>query len=170
MSLDINTPKGQETLKQERRAAEIIEKMWPGMAYIHTPKDQPACIDALLVWKNVVRAVALTSCRNFDLGCLRTTFNAEWLLTFEKIIGAQRMAQAMCVKCWGLLYLVPNDVVLRVELFSPAGGWLTKFRVEKTETQATVNGGTAVRDNAFIDMSFASVLRGDGDVHLRPLW
>jgi hypothetical protein len=158
MSLDINTPRGQVTLEQERRAAEIIAQTWPDCSYIHTPKDQAAAIDAVMAKQGIVRAVVLASCRNNSLNTLRTSFHDAWLLTYSKIIEGQRIAQAMCVELWGVLYLVPDDTVLRVKLWSPDGGWLVCFSVNKTETQATCNGGTALRDNAYIDMSAATVL------------
>jgi hypothetical protein len=158
MNLDVNTPRGLVTLEQERRAAEIICKTWPGCAYIHTPKDQAAAIDAVLCKSGTVRAVVLASCRNCNLSTLRTTFHDAWLLTYSKIVEGQRIAQAMCVELWGILYLVPDDTVLRVKLWSPERGWLVCFSVNKTETQATCNGGSALRDNAYIDTTNAELL------------
>ena len=34
---------------------------------------------------------------------------------------------------------------------------MAKLRIENTETQATINGGKAVRNNAFIDMTNAKI-------------
>jgi hypothetical protein len=160
MSLDINTPNGAVTLKQERRLAEIVTHNWPGCLYLHTPKDKAASVDAILTMNDALKAVAQASCRNNTLGDFRGGFHNEWLLTYEKLIHGRNLAIGLCVEYWGLVYLVPDDLVLRVKMFTPERGWLVRFHVEKTTTQATCNGGTATRDNAFIDLSAADVLTG----------
>jgi hypothetical protein len=90
---------------------------------------------------------------------LRHQFHNEWFVTYDKIALGRQIADALCIDLWGFLYLVPDDIVMRVKLSSYDGGWLQKFRIEKTETQATVNGGTAVRENAYINMINADILR-----------
>lgn len=160
MSLDINTPNGAVTLRQEQRLAEIVELKWPGSRYLHTPKDKAATVDAIVTMNGTLKAVAQASCRNNSLDDFRGGFRNEWLLTFEKLIHGRNLAFRLCVEYWGFLYLVPDDLVLRVKMFAPERGWLVRFHVEKTTTQATCNGGTATRDNAFIDLSAADVLNG----------
>jgi len=158
MSLDINTPNGAITLLQEQQAVEIIKQVWPGSSYIETPKDTPADVDAIMSMNDVLKAVAQTSCRQITLGDMQYNFRNEWLLTFEKLLKGRRMAMGLQVEYWGLIYLVPDAVLLRVKMFTPQQGWLVKFRIEKTMTRATVNGGTAIRDNAFIDVSGADIM------------
>lgn len=156
--LDINTPRGAVTLEQERRLAEMIKQRWPGSCYLHTPKDKPGDVDAILAKDDLIKAVGQASCRDLTLATLRGSFSNEWLLTYDKMLKGRQLALAMCVEYWGLLYLVPDGLVLRIKMFAPERGWLVKFRVAKTETQATCNGGTAIRDNAFIDVSGADVV------------
>jgi hypothetical protein len=48
-------------------------------------------------------------------------------------------------------------------IWHPTGGWAVPIRIQETKTQATINGGIAVRQNAFIDMKTATVLYGDAD-------
>jgi hypothetical protein len=57
----------------------------------------------------------------------------------------------------GLLYLVDNKTLLVQKLSDPYGNLMAKLRVESTETQANINGGKAVRNNAFIDMTNAKI-------------
>jgi hypothetical protein len=158
VSLDINTPKGQQTLEQERRLVQIITKAFPGIAYLHTPKDKPAMVDAILSVDNVMKAVAQASCRNLTRDTLQNRYGNEWLLTYEKMIEGRKLAVALCVDYWGFVYLAPDDIAVCVKMFSPERGWLVRFHVAKTETQATCNGGSAVRDNAYIDVSGAIVV------------
>jgi hypothetical protein len=158
--LDILTDAGKETIAQEMRAAQIIENQWMDCHYLMTGKNGIATVDALIVRNWQIAAVAETKCRNMTLAQLRDRFNSEWLVTFDKILGGAEVARGLAVPFWGVLYLVPDDVVLRVRLFDPAAGWLVHLRVERTETQRSVNGGKALRSNAYISTLGADVLRG----------
>ena len=158
--LDISTPRGQETLRQEERAALIIESNWYGCKYVHTPKDKIGAVDAFIIRNFSLYAVAETKCREMNLDTLRYRYRNEWLVTFEKILKGRQVSDLLRVDYWGFLYLAPEDIVMRVKIYSPEnGGWLVPFRVEKTVTQKTVNGGEAERDNAFISMATADQLR-----------
>lgn len=154
--LDILTEKGQRTVLQEQRAKEIVE-MTTKYRYIETPKDMPCSVDAILVSDGCVVGVAETKCRNMTLSQFER-FNNEWLVTQVKLDKAQRLAKELYVPLYGVLYLVPEDTVLFKKLSNADGSWNVSFRTEDTRTQATVNGGTIVRSNAFIDMSKAELL------------
>lgn len=164
MGLDINTPKGQITLEQEKRAAAIIEAAWPGSTYIHTPKGSSASIDGLIVKDSVVRAVLEAKCRLMSLQQLRGGFDNEWLVSLHKLTDGAIVADKFCVGFWGALYLVPDDKVLMIQLYSPKDSWLVPYRVDKTKTQMTVNGGECYRDNAYIKMDKATLLPKNGAV------
>ena len=159
MPLDINTPRGQRTLEQEHRAAHIIVSAWRGVRYISTPKDEAAAIDALILREDDLCAVAEVKCRECTLATLRGAYKNEWLVTASKLDEAVEVARRLVVPFWCFVYLVPDDVVLRVKVWEPERGWIAKIRKEKTVTQATVNGGSALRLNAFIDMTDADELR-----------
>lgn len=158
MGLDIHSEKGRATLAQELRAVEIIQSVWPSCEYYHTAKEGSASIDAIIIRPPVVHAVAETKCREMPLHTLQHQFNNEWLVTSDKIDRGKAVAELLQVEFWGFLYLVPDDIVLRVKIWTPAR-WLIKIRREHTETQRTVNGGVATRLNAFLDMSSADILR-----------
>lgn len=84
---------------------------------------------------------------------LRDDFKHEWLVTYAKIERARDIAKAFCVPLIGLLYLVDEPAFLCIRLANATGEFACPIRVERTETQATVNGGKALRDNAYIDVS-----------------
>lgn len=153
--MDILTARGQETLVQEREAASLFCSAFKGYGYVSTPKDEPCIIDALLIKDLELKAVAETKCRQMTLGTFVRTFNSEWLVTWHKLQGASHIAGLLCVPLYGFLYLVPSRTLLIRRLWDHVTGWAVPMRVEDTVTQATVNGGTALRTNAFIDMSDA---------------
>lgn len=165
MSLDINTERGQATLADEMRLAYLFETH-AHQRYIHTPKNLACCVDALIVDDEthpgmpVITAVAESKCRyDLTLAKLLKEFRGEWLVTFAKLTIAQHLADSIAVPLYGFLYLVDENVLLTKCLYLPTRGWITKFRVEQTETKATCNGGAAIRANAYIDMRDATVIR-----------
>jgi hypothetical protein len=158
MGLDILTERGKEMRAHEMRAAQIVEAQWWGCRYLFT--GITAVVDAVIMKDWCVSAVAETKSRpSMTLDQLRGAFRNEWLVTHSKVIGGARVADGLVVPYWGLLHLVPDDIVMRVKLYEPETGWLVPIRVANTKTKRTCNGGEAWRDNAFIDMSSADILR-----------
>jgi len=161
--LDINTPRGQRTVADERRCVEIVERSFPDWRYVHTIKAREAVVDGFLENAGEVKAVvAQTSRYNLTLEKFQTAFNNQWLLSLHKLLQGKDLAAALCVPFYGFLYLVEDDAVLSQRLWDE-GGWRVRFTVDKTETQATVNGGKALRDNAYIDMKRARILRQNSE-------
>jgi len=157
--LDINTPKGQESLKYERQAINILE-MKVGGSYVSTPKELPADVDYIKMDGDIMTAVLEVKCRNDAVSVFRGVWKNEWLITSEKIDKGKRAAIALQVPFWGVLYSIPDDTVLLQPIYCPIRKkMLTKERREVTDTQATVNGGEARRMNSFIDISKAKVVK-----------
>jgi hypothetical protein len=154
--LDINTPAGQETLKQEREIKAFIERSGK-VRYCETNKKLPARVDAILINDEGLLAVAETKCRDNTQRDLHVAFKNEWLVTWDKISVSIDIARALCVPLVGYLYLVPSRVVLSIRIMNERGLILPPIRLEATETQATVNGGKIVRTNAYIGMGKAKV-------------
>jgi len=155
MALDINTPRGQKSLEYERRCAEIWLSHNPGWQYIKTPKDSDSPIDAVLVDPtNTIRALVEQKSRDMTRSQL-AEFSDEWLVTMDKLVRASGIGRLLRVPLVGFLYLIPEDSLLTKQLSDEEGLFVAKFRCDRTPTQATINGGEAVRANAYIDMSGA---------------
>ena len=158
--MDILTEKGQVSLSDEQHAARWVEKKF-SLRYIQTPKDSPAVIDAIITNKtsSEILAVVETKCR-YDVVSLdqfQTNYKNEWLVTWSKVHNAINIATSMGVPCVGFLYLVKPKVLLMQRISEPDGKLVTEVRLSTTSTQATTNGGRALRTNAFIDMSEAAI-------------
>jgi hypothetical protein len=148
--MDILTPKGQVSLFDEQVVANWLSMR--GTQYVQTDKDKPAKVDAIIFQKNTLIGVAETKCRyGLTLNKLQNSFNNEWLITEEKIKSGLAVANALCTRFFGILYLVNDDKLLTIDLR------YAQRRVERTQTQATINGGLVVRENAFINMKEAQV-------------
>ena len=158
MGLDIRTSAGRKTLRQEREAKEFVEQHFDAK-YLETNKDQAARIDAMLIRGDQIDAVAETKCRESTIGTFETSFRNEWLVTWEKIEVAMTMAVNLCVPLVGILYLVPSRIIMVKKICDLRWILTCKIRLEATRTQRTVNGGTVIRNNAYIDMSGVSRLK-----------
>lgn len=158
--MDILTPRGQETAADERAAALLWEGQFEDCRYVPTPKHKPASVDALLLSRGVLRGVAETKCRySMTTNQFFHTFKGEWLVTMDKLVKAANVAAGLGVPLYGFLYLVDERVLITKRLTDDAGLFDCAFRCERTETQATCNGGTACRANAFLDMNGANMYR-----------
>ena len=160
--MDILSPRGQVTRQQEERAVAIWLQRYPSYTYIQTPKDKAATVDAVLSVDGVIKAVVETKCRNMSLAGFEK-FKHQWLVTYEKVAKCADIASALCVPFVGFLYLVHDDVLLYQKIWEPDKGFVCDISICQTLTRATVNGGNAVRANAFIDMTMATVIKGTTD-------
>ena len=157
--LDVNSRKGQESLEHELRAVQLWNSHYTDFTYVHTPKDGPALVDAVIVDNdtNVVAVVEQKS-RNMSLEQLQN-WNMEWLITFDKIEAGRYVGNALGVPYIGFLYLIPDDLLITQKISDKDGKWTCEFRTDTTETQETINGGQIVRLNAYIDVTGAKQIR-----------
>ena len=162
--MDILTPRGQQTLTDEQKAVAIFNAKHPEYTYVHTDKRTPAKADALLVKNGTLDGLVLTSCRyNCSVQTFELNWDWEWLVTWRKVALGAWLAKHLQTRLYGFIYVVNDDVLLIQALYNPLKmpneRWRTPIRIDKTETQATVNGGLAWRHNAFIKIDKASQLR-----------
>jgi hypothetical protein len=150
MNLDINTPKGQESLAQERLLLKSFGAVM-GCDIVETDKSQPAQIDGFLVKENTVVGVFESKCRKATVQLMQK-WGSEWLLTHQKLMDGVDISKKLRVPFYGVIYLLDEPLGVFIKLTDNVGNLLPKIRVQETSTQATINGGTAVRANAFIDL------------------
>ena len=156
--MDVLTPAGQESLKREAKAVDIWHRHHSEYRYIHTPKHLPALVDAVLVRDDELAAIVETKCRNIPYEKLVTSYQNEWLITARKIDEAAEIARQLKVPLVGFLYLDPDKMLLVKRLIDESGNFCCKHRRDTFQTRATINGGTAVRENLLIDMSECLIL------------
>lgn len=160
--MDILTPRGQRTARDESAAYRLWEQSNPGWSVIQTPKDQPASVDAFLVWEGEIRAVVECKCRyGIDFHGFEAKFDSEWLVTMDKVIRGASVARELCVPLVGFLTFADTGQLLCKEIADHTGQFTVPFRCENTLTQRTVNGGEAVRANAYINMRGAKIYSPD---------
>lgn len=156
--MDILTPKGQETLRQEKKAIRLFQENFRGFDFVETPKDKPADIDGLIAKDSTLLAGVEVKCRNMTAHDLANRYKRRWLVTADKLDRGVRTCKSLGIDFRGFLYLVPDNMLMIVPIWSYRDGWLADVELDYTETQATVNGGTAIRVNAYIDTSKAKIV------------
>lgn len=155
--MDIFTPRGQKFLALEGNMARWWETK-TGWTYTPTPKDKPAAVDALLFNKaGDLAGVAESKCRDCDMDTMRDAFNMEWLITFDKIEKACRVAEGLRVPLFLFLYLKDSGEILVVKAADEQGNITVPLRLDWTETKASCNGGQAERLNAYVKLQNAKI-------------
>ena len=153
--MDILTEKGQQSLRSEEEMLAIIMGKYD-LDIIETNKDRPAICDGFIVQNRIITGVFESKCRNNTL----EDFNrwGSWLVTYEKIDGLAWLSSKLCVPAVGFLYSIPDRTVLKWKITDKEGNYLFDFKVDETITQATINGGQAKRENAYLPMKYASTI------------
>ena len=149
--MDILTPKGQKSLEQERK---LLQSFCAAMqcTVIETDKNRPAQVDGFIVRDGVLFGVFESKCRNATVSQMHR-WGDEWILTYQKLLDGAEISRRLCTPFYGIVYLLGEPIGIFIQLTDSEGKILPKVRVDETETQATINGGTAVRLNAYIDIS-----------------
>lgn len=156
--LDINTPKGQESVKAERRALDLFQNKYPGLTIIHTDLEDDARTDVIIAQEGKLLSIAEVKCRDASLIDLTKNWQDRWLVTWEKLEKNAMIADYWRVPFYGFLYLGQDDLLMVKKIYH--AGWWCDIRKERTKTQKTINGGVAYRMNAYILMSDALIING----------
>ena len=145
-------------------AIRLFTESFPGFDFIESPKDRPADIDGFVVQLHPGNSTGTlicgveVKCRNMTVDQLRGEYNNRWLVTADKIDRGVAICKGLGIDFRGFLYLVPNKMLLIVPIWSYEKGYVADIEYEQTQTQATVNGGLAMRLNAYIDTGKAKVI------------
>lgn len=142
-------------------AIQIFLGKYPDFDFIQTPKDTPADIDGFIVRGGTIISGVEVKCRMMSYHDLMNKFNAEWLITHDKIERGISVCRSLGVDFRGFLFLVPEQILLIVRIWDFKTGETVGMELEETRTQATVNGGSIVRLNAYVDVSHATVISQD---------
>jgi hypothetical protein len=154
--MDINTPKGQQTLKEEQFMLSKFEIIWKCDA-IQTNKNKGAACDGIFLRKKEIKGVFESKCRHLTVDQLEDY--GSWLISFEKIEKGRLLSKLLQVPYYGLLYLVDDNVIMYWEITDDDGNYVFKFETETRETQYCVNGGSKIDKVALLPIKNGKYLR-----------
>ena len=155
-NLDINTQRGRESARDQQRAADIVFSR-SDSSFFATSDHGPAKIDGVVCKDEFITALVEIKSRDVTREKLMGVFHGEWLVSMDKLKDMAQLSSLLAVPGYGLLYLIPSYQVLVVKLTDFEGNIVCTYREEVTETPRTCNGGSATRNNAFINMVHARI-------------
>lgn len=141
------------------RALTLFRETFPAFEFVETPKERPADVDGLVLHKGTLVSCVEVKCRNMTMDTLVNEFGKKWLVTADKIDRCVNVAKSLGIDFRGFLYLVPEKILMIVPIWSYKDGYTCRVDREVTETQRTVNGGTAIRENAYIHLDKVTAIR-----------
>ena len=153
MDLDINTKKGQESLRHEKKMLEKIEHSF-SVQLIETPKKMDSKIDGIIVKDDQISGIFESKCR--DMSYMELLDYKSWLVTFNKIMDGKKISEMLRVPFFGFLYLIPDELVFYWKITDEFGEFRFGFNIKRTLTRKTINGGTAIRTNAYLPVKYAN--------------
>lgn len=147
--LDINTPKGQNSLNEEQEMLKYMTYKWrkTGKTFIQTIKDKAAYCDGFIVKDNEIIGLFESKCRKLSFSELEKF--GTWLITYEKLEQCKQLSYALKVPFYGFLYLI-KDKKVGVWKIAEDGEYSFEFKIEETITQKNINGGEIKRKNAYL--------------------
>lgn len=157
--MDINTPKGRESVAQEQRLLRSLRKQYAtkgiDIQFSETNKTLPVPLDGVMTIDGEITGIYEVKCRNMDHDKLKNAYNNETLLTYDKLCAGVSVSEKLMVPFYCIVFLVDEPIGLIIQITDLKGQIIAKTKLERTKTPASVNGGSAVRTNAYIDMSTA---------------
>ena len=154
--LDINSPLGQESLQQEMKMLKYVSKCWDIKIRI-TKKETPAPYDGIMLKNNIIIGIFESKNRIMSLESLEDF--GSWLITFEKLEKCRIIANKMNVPFYGFLGLELSKLIMYWKISDENGNYLFDFKHFHSATQATINGGEAYRDNAYLPIEFGNFVQ-----------
>lgn len=153
--IDFEDPKWKATLLTEDVALKAYEREHRDVLAIPTRKKSTARVDGFFVDRSSgeVCGVFETKTRQYTLKKTR-----EWgtsLIVNQKLKHLRAFSHNLCVPAYVVGYYAKDDVVVVWQLTDDSGKYLFDFEVKRTRTQASIAGGVAYRQNAFLPLDAA---------------
>lgn len=164
MGLDINTEKGKKTVKEEIKMLKYISKCW-GVKIKTTKKDKPISHDGAIFNEND-EIIAIFESKNRQETLEQFEEWGSWLITYEKLEKCRKLAAKNKVPFYGFLGMEKSGLVIYWKITDENGNYLFEFPHYRSLTQATVNGGEAYRDNAYLPIVLGKFVQPNQKIEL----
>ena len=146
--LDINTKRGQESLRDEHEMLRYIQDKF-NVKFVESPKDKSSACDGFICQNYKIVGLFESKCR-YDMDSSLLKKRNSWLITHQKLLECQTLSRLLKIPFVGFLYLVSDKTIYSCKITDENGDFIIKYDVKKTITRKTINGGEIIRENAFI--------------------
>lgn len=158
--LNVLTPKGREAEEAARTA--ILKLSTAEVSFAWFPQHNFYPIDGFRIEGNAVTGIFEGKTRQaaYDNGAI--VYNQkryeDYLITAQKLDQGTDMAKQMRVDFLLYVYLTFSNHILCFKIWDDAAESPAPFKRMNSRTQAGVNGGSVVRENAYIPIREAQVI------------
>lgn len=159
MPLDCETEKGREWMNGQFKTMAELEKL--GYVVLQTAalnSEFDAFIARDIDGVKTIVGVAEIKTRD-NAGPVKLTVEYlkrdGYLITHEKVMHGQKVSKFLSVPFYVIVRLVNDHVILFWKMTDDKGEPQFDYPVRPTTTQATCNGGTAVRNNAYLPIQYS---------------
>jgi len=153
--MDITSPKGKKTVKEEDFMLEKFESAWK--CYTVHLRDSGSVADGFFVRKKDVKAMYESKCRQMTLDELEEY--GSWMISLNKIMKCQQISKDLCIPFYGLLYLVKDNLIMYWKITDEQGNFLFEFETDIRNTQYCVNGGEKLDNVALLPIEYGKYLQ-----------
>jgi len=149
-NLDCNTPVGQTYIAHQLTGERMLMEAL-GLELVVTDPSSSADIDALYNdGAGVLRVIAEIKARNMAVCNLRQF--GSYLITHDKLRKGRELAMALRCRFVLAVYLIADQRLVWFDISDETGQWTTDFSVSHTKTKQTCNGGSIIRENAYLSL------------------
>ena len=110
---------------------------------------QYSLVDGIAVKDNEITHVVEFKSRNESMESMERF--GSYLISYDKIENGLQICRMMRVPFILIVYLIKDGVVMGIEI-GDEFGVSVEMEIKETRTQKSIEGGTVIRRNAFIDL------------------
>jgi len=153
--LDSGSPSGEEAIAHQREVQDLISSM----GYVVTEMPNPTCPYDILISKRSGSGLVLsgiaeiksrTRAGNKDLTIDYLNNEGGYLISMDKIESGRKASKYLGVPFFIIVKLVSTGDVVCWKVTDADGSLIEEVSGRVSQTRATVNGGVANRENAFL--------------------
>lgn len=115
-------------------------------------KHEYSLIDGIIVKEKKIVAIYELKTRDIKFETLCKQYNDEFLISKSKLDAGVQMSKHTRTPFVLILNTTIDDNIFIKSITNDNGEIICQYRIEKTKTKKNIDGGVAIRDNAFIKM------------------
>jgi len=150
--LDCNTPNGRAYIQHSIYAINKLASLYCARA-AHTLDTGIADIDAILTRDNLV--VGLVEAKSRNMTKQQLSAFGSYLIKHDKLLRGIALSVALQARFDVVVNLIPDHIIAVWNITTPRGELMLDLNPKETITQATCNGGSAQRINAYLAVNKA---------------
>jgi len=152
--LDSETEMGQLYIQQESLVSDHISKLTQAEAVRLGSNTTHA--DRLFIRDG--KSVCIAEIKTRNMSMLQLEKFGSYLISYHKIDRGVLLSSLLHVPFMLFVYLIESDDIVYWTISNEEGREVCSYVVEQTSTQATCNGGEALRENAYLYLDGMQIL------------